>query len=1134
MRHWIHRLFRRSRRAPQPLDRRRRPYVEDLEDRCLLAAPVIDPLQVPLNVPVGKTLVVPVTGTDPAGGTVSYSVTSNSPNVTVQQLTGNTFLQLTVQNFGTMEFELFNDMTPMAASLIGGMAKSGFYNGLQFQRVINGFVIQGGDPTVAGRTDPNLHFTDEFQPNLIYSGNGQLGMANSGPDTNDTQFFITDGAQRSLDFNQEVFGQLVRGFSVLKAIEQTPVNNPTSQSPSPITPVVITSAQIIQDPNAAVFLLKSTGTSTTSTSLSITATASTGGSSSETLPLNVVTDTQVDPPILGPVTDQVSPTGTPVSFTLTRTDLQNNASTFEAIANPNVTNNNFSNVTVTVTPAADNASAVVTVTPKTVSGSAFTGPVSLLVGVSQTGATSRGSGGTNLFDTQAITVSFGDQPLTFTAAQTVSAVEGAAATTLNLGTLVDADTTAVAGDFTATVNWGDGSPLASTAQFSAVSGSPGHFILNGTHSYKEAGTFSISVKITDVHTSTAGGDNGGATASGSTTAAVTDAPLTAHGNPITAAVGTTVSNALLATLTDSNPNATPSDYSVSINWGDGTAPSSGTVQVGAAGQLQVFGSHTFAAQGTFAPVVTVTDVNTAGDATPATATTALTATVAGPSLTTNQQYVEYLFQILVGQAPTSDQLTKFSGELGAGTSRLQVVQQIQALPQYNPYYVKLMYQTLLGTSPTSKEMNDALNALKKGDTLGTLRVQLLASDTYFTTKGGGTNTGFLNSLGKLVLNQAMPAALQTRLTQELSSGASRLSVIQDFVRADRKAVKTAETQDLYHDYLGRAATSAEMSSTIKMNIGADEKSIAASLLARDEAFNAAQHPVAATATTVKASPTSAVSGQPVTLTAVVSPAPTGGMVLFTDQTTGATLGTAIPNSSGQATLTTTTLASGSHTLAAQYEGSSGFGASFGTTAVTVGVASTSMALNTSGSPSVFGQAVTFTATISPVAPGAGTPTGVVTFTDTTTGTTLGTGTLNSAGQATVTTSALSVASHTITASYPGDSNFGPISNTVSQVVNKANVTVIVTSSGSPSTSGSQVTFKAAVAAVPPGAGTPTGTVTIVDQTTSTTLGSGTLDSSGQFSVNATLTTTGTHNIVATYAGDGNFNGNTGSVSQQVM
>src|SRR5207244_1906407 len=173
---------------------------------------------------------------------------------------------------------------------------------------------------------------------------------------------------------------------------------------------------------------------------------------------------------------------------------------------------------------------------------------------------------------------------------------------------------------------------------------------------------------------------------------------------------------------------------------------------------------------------------------------------------------------------------------------------------------------------------------------------------------------------------------------------------------------------------------------------------------------------------------------------------------------------------------------GTHSITASYSGDSNFNGS--TSAVltqTVNKANTTTTVASSANPSVFGQSVTFTATVAVVSPGAGSPSGSVTFLDG--ATTLGTGTL-SGGTATFATSALAVGSHSITASYGGDTNFNTSTSAVlTQTVNKANTTTTVASSANPSVFGQSVTFTATVAAVAPGAGTPSGTVTFLDGAT---------------------------------------------------
>src|SRR5207302_1949023 len=142
-------------------------------------------------------------------------------------------------------------------------------------------------------------------------------------------------------------------------------------------------------------------------------------------------------------------------------------------------------------------------------------------------------------------------------------------------------------------------------------------------------------------------------------------------------------------------------------------------------------------------------------------------------------------------------------------------------------------------------------------------------------------------------------------------------------------------------------------------------------------------------------------------------------------------------------------------------------------------ADTSTSLTSSVNPSKFGQSVTFTATVSVDAPGAGLPTGTVTFKDG--ATTLGPGVVGAGGQATFSTSSLAVGTHPITAEYGGDSSFnGSTSSALSQVVAKAATSTSLTSSANPSVFGQSVTFTATVSVNSPGAGNPGGTVQFKD------------------------------------------------------
>ena len=119
---------------------------------------------------------------------------------------------------GNLVVELFAKDVPVTVNNFVFLARDGFYDGCTFHRVIPGFMAQGGDPTGTGRGGPGYKFDDEFTEHTHIAG--ALSMANSGPNTNGSQFFITFTPQHGLDGKHTVFGQLIEGMDILQAIEQ--------------------------------------------------------------------------------------------------------------------------------------------------------------------------------------------------------------------------------------------------------------------------------------------------------------------------------------------------------------------------------------------------------------------------------------------------------------------------------------------------------------------------------------------------------------------------------------------------------------------------------------------------------------------------------------------------------------------------------------------------------------------------------------------------------------------------------------------------------------------------------------------------------------------------------------------------
>ena len=143
-------------------------------------------------------------------------------------------------NAGSFTINLFGDKTPKTVSNFIFLAKEGFYNGLTFHRVIPNFMIQGGDPIGDGTGGPGYKFEDEFNPSLTFDKPGMLAMANSGPATNGSQFFITVAPTTWLNNKHTIFGEVIDGYSVVEKISKVV----TAAGDKPQTAVIINKIEI--------------------------------------------------------------------------------------------------------------------------------------------------------------------------------------------------------------------------------------------------------------------------------------------------------------------------------------------------------------------------------------------------------------------------------------------------------------------------------------------------------------------------------------------------------------------------------------------------------------------------------------------------------------------------------------------------------------------------------------------------------------------------------------------------------------------------------------------------------------------------------------------------------------------------
>jgi len=138
-------------------------------------------------------------------------------------------------NKGTFEIELFTEKAPITTQNFIDLINKGFYNGLIFHRIIKDFMIQGGDPDGDGSGSPGYTIKDEFDPELTHNSEGILSMANRGPDTGGSQFFITLAPTPHLDGKHAVFGKVTKGIEIVREIG----NLATGANDKPVEDVII-------------------------------------------------------------------------------------------------------------------------------------------------------------------------------------------------------------------------------------------------------------------------------------------------------------------------------------------------------------------------------------------------------------------------------------------------------------------------------------------------------------------------------------------------------------------------------------------------------------------------------------------------------------------------------------------------------------------------------------------------------------------------------------------------------------------------------------------------------------------------------------------------------------------------------
>lgn len=333
--------------------------------------------------PSTKDLFVPIPATDTDGLAVQFQARSNDEDVKVEVLQGGRSLVLNVSGVdkddvpfaGAITIRLFEDLAPKTTAHIIELAQQGFYNGLDFHRIIDNFMAQGGDGGNAG----NSHrIDDEFDARLTFTSPGLIAMANAGDDTGTTQIFITDidvpysQLPQHLNFDHTIFGQVTSGFDVLHKVLTVETDN-SEQADKPVHAVVIHSATVITDNHNAVLHISGADDFRETATITVTATNANGQTDEAQFTVRGEEDTVNDRPFLGPVDNLETKPGQSVTFTATATDLDGDSLTY-SISKAGLPGTTPPELTVEI----DQATGKITLTP--VAG--YEGTLDLLLTVS--------------------------------------------------------------------------------------------------------------------------------------------------------------------------------------------------------------------------------------------------------------------------------------------------------------------------------------------------------------------------------------------------------------------------------------------------------------------------------------------------------------------------------------------------------------------------------------------------------------------------------------------------------------------------------------------------------------------------------------------------------------------------------
>lgn len=612
------------------------------------------------KIPVGKTLLIPISASDPDDDPLSYTVTSSNPKVMVRARTGRPLLKIKVKYDGVaedpddpndpndshhpaydafegdLEFQLFRDWTPVTAGFIGGFAQSVFYSpegvGTSserytiFHRVVKDFMCQGGNPYAQDPDStvnaPGFSFDNEFATPLLFTGRGQLAMANAGSGTsfeyvsgkrqptnyegtNGSQFFVTTSSPRFLDMKHTVFGQLVRGWDILEKMENVPVTTQPggTEVSRPTEDIKITQTSLEPDFSDAVLVLSATAKTTNPAKITVKVDDGKGGTATREFEVTVVDEEYNTPPFFTQIPEhQVVALNRVTAIPVRAIDLEYDYFSYENRIMPRSFprgDSSRSGTPMLVLPYAS-----------------FAGPMTLGFWLNQLemrqntfGLDENANPLEATRDRRSILLGVNDRSLRTEPVP----VTGKPGVSLNVpvASYIDTDPRGQSSSVSVSINWGDGKDNALGVGAAVKDTSRpmlGAFKISGTHTYAKAGVYPVVTTISNSST--------GLKHVVYSTAVITDGDLVVTGQKHSVK-GRVFAGQPLAFFKDAAGGTKPSDYEVTLDWGDGTVTPGQIRQTPKGrltGEFYITGSHKYADPETFSVAIKLRKKGTPDDA----------------------------------------------------------------------------------------------------------------------------------------------------------------------------------------------------------------------------------------------------------------------------------------------------------------------------------------------------------------------------------------------------------------------------------------------------------------------------------------------------------------------------------------